>query len=182
MSPRRVLGVALVTQSALVAVAWWCSRALDMPPSWGSPPRDVAAGVATALALALVNYLLLTRAPSNWVVDGVRNVYRETIQPLFGGMSPAGAIVIGAAAGIGEEWLFRGILQPLVGIAGASIVFGLAHVGGVRMLAFGVWATLMGLVMGTLAMVTGGLTAPMVAHGLYDVLALEYIRRGAHNE
>jgi hypothetical protein len=36
--------------------------------------------------------------------------------------------------------------------------------------------------MGMLALVTGGLTAPMVAHGLYDILALEYIRRGAHPE
>jgi membrane protease YdiL (CAAX protease family) len=45
-----------------------------------------------------------------------------------------------------------------------------------------VWASGMGFVLGTLANVTGGLTAPMVAHGLYDMLALEYIRRGAHFE
>ena len=29
--------------------------------------------------------------------------------------------------------------------------------------------------MGWLAFVTEGLTAPMVAHGVYDILALEYI-------
>jgi membrane protease YdiL (CAAX protease family) len=50
------------------------------------------------------------------------------------------------------------------------------------MLPFGVWATAMGMVMGTLAIVTGGLIAPIVAHGVYDMLALEYIRRGAQNE
>jgi CBS domain-containing protein len=66
--------------------------------------------------------------------------------------------------------------QRLVGI------LSLDHVGSVRMLSFGVWAALMGGVMGMLALVTGGLTAPMVAHGLYDILALEYIRRGAHPE
>jgi hypothetical protein len=36
--------------------------------------------------------------------------------------------------------------------------------------------------MGGLALLTGGLTAPMVAHGVYDMLALEYIRRGAGTE
>lgn len=182
MLPRRVLVIALLTQTGLVMFAWWCSRVLALPPSWGSPPRDAAIGVVAAFTLAVVNYLLLTRAPSNWVVDGVRSVYRETIQPLFGSMTPFGAVAIGVAAGVGEEWFFRGIVQPLLGLVGASVVFGLAHVGGLRMLAFGVWAALMGLVMGALASVTGGLTAPMVAHGLYDVLALEYIRRGAQTE
>jgi hypothetical protein len=39
----------------------------------------------------------------------------------------------------------------------------------------------MGLVMGALTIATGGLTAAIVAHGVYDMLALEYIRRGAHH-
>ncbi len=182
MSPRRVLVVALVTQAGLVAFAWWAARVLDLPPRWGDPWRDALIGGVVAVALGVVNHLLLTRAPANWVTEGVRGVYRETIVPLFHGLSPWGAVVIGAAAGIGEEWLFRGILQPLVGLTAASLLFGAAHVGSVRMLPFGVWAAVMGLVMGSLAMVTGGLTAPMVAHGVYDMLALEYIRRGARSE
>jgi membrane protease YdiL (CAAX protease family) len=179
MSPQRVLIIALLTQGGLVALSWWCAHLLDLPPRWGEPIRDGAVGVAAAFALAMTNYLLLTRAPATWLVNGVRTTYRETIEPLFGSLHPAGAIAIGAAAGLGEEWLFRGILQPLIGLGVSSVIFGLAHVGGRRMLAFGVWATGMGLVMGTLAIVTGGLIAPIVAHGLYDILALEYIRRGA---
>jgi len=182
MSPRRVLVAALATQAGLIAFAWWAAGVLDLPPRWGQPWRDAMTGGAVALALGVVNHLLLTRAPSNWLTDGVRGVYRETIVPLFRGLSPWGAIAIGAAAGVGEEWVFRGILQPLAGLTAASAIFGLAHVGGVRMLAFGVWAAMMGVIMGILAMVTGGLTAPMVAHGLYDILALEYIRRGAQTE
>jgi membrane protease YdiL (CAAX protease family) len=128
-----------------------------------------------------VNYLMLTHAPANWVVTGVRTVYRETIVPLFGGLRPAGVLLIGAAAGLGEEWLFRGVLQPLVGLAATSVLFGLAHVGGRKMLPFGVWAMGMGVVMGSLALLTGGLTAPIVAHAVYDMLALEYVRRGAQH-
>ena len=64
-----------------------------------------------------------------------------------------------------------------VGLVVASIVFGFAHVGNRSMIAFGVWATGMGLLLGGVALTTGGLIAPMVAHGVYDILALEYIRR-----
>ena len=179
MSARSVLLLALLTQGGLVALSWWSSRALNLPPQWGDPVRDTAVGLVAALVLALGNYFLLTRAPASWVVSGVRTVYRETIVPLFGGLPPLGAIAVGAAAGVGEEWLFRGVVQPVAGLTVASIVFGVAHLGGRQMLPFAVWATGMGFVMGGLAIATGGLIAPMVAHGVYDMLALEYIRRGA---
>jgi uncharacterized protein len=182
MSPRRILVVALATQGGLIALAWWAAGVLDLPPSWGRPWRDAPIGCVVAVTLGLINHQLLTRAPSNWMIDGVRTVYRDTIVPLFRGLTPWGAIAIGTAAGVGEEWVFRGIVQPLAGLTAASVIFGLAHVGSARMLAFGVWAAMMGVIMGALAVVTGGLTAPMVAHGLYDILALQYIRRGAHTE
>ena len=182
MSPQRILVIALMTQGALIALAWWSSRVLALTPQWGVVQRDIVIGLGAALALALGNYLLLTRAPSNWVVDGVRTAYRETIVPLFGGLGPFGIVLIGTAAGVGEEWLFRGVVQPITGLAASSILFGVAHIGGARMVPFGVWAAAMGLVMGTLAILTSGLTAPMVAHGVYDILALAYIRRGAQNE
>lgn len=177
MSPRRVLVVALATQAGLTLFSWWCAWMFDLPPRWGVPLRDTAIGLAVAAALGGTNHFLLTRAPANWLVNGLRVVYRETIVPLFGQLNSFAAIAIGAAAGVGEEWLFRGIVQPVAGLAIASVLFGLAHVGGMRMLPFGVWAAAMGLVLGALAIGTGGLTAPMVAHGVYDMLALEYIRR-----
>jgi membrane protease YdiL (CAAX protease family) len=37
----------------------------------------------------------------------------------------------------------------------------------------------MGFLLGALAQATGGLAAPIVAHGVYDMLALAFIRRGA---
>ena len=180
MTSRKVLLVALATQGGLILVSWWCARAFDLPPRWGLPERDIAVGVVAAAGLAAVNHTLLTRAPSNWIVDGVRAIFHDTIVPLFGSLGPLSAVAIGAAAGVGEEWFFRGIVQPIVGVAPASVLFGLAHVGGMRMLPFGVWATGMGLIMAALAVVTGGLLAPIVAHGVYDMLALHYIRRTAN--
>jgi uncharacterized protein len=181
MSPTRVLRLGLATQGALVALSWWAARMLDLPPRWGVPLRDALIGLSVAATLAVINHALLTRSPANWLVSGMRAVYHDTILPLFGSLPRPGALALGAAAGIGEEWLFRGVVQPVVGIVLASVLFGLAHVGGFRMLPFGVWAMCMGFVLGGLAAVTGGLIAPIVAHGVYDMLALEYIRREWRN-
>ena len=87
-------------------------------------------------------------------------------------------IVIAAAAGIGEELLFRGVLQPEIGLIPASLVFGVLHMGGRGTLAFGCWVAIMGAALGWLAAATGGLLAPIVAHALYDAAALVYIRWG----
>jgi membrane protease YdiL (CAAX protease family) len=182
MSPPRLVVLAIGTQSLLILVAWLASRGLQLNPSWGEPRRDIVIGLLAALVLAAINYVLLEHLPGGWIVDGVRAVYRELLIPLFSRVSRPGIVLIGIAAGIGEEWLFRGVLQPTLGLAPASILFGLAHVGGSRMLPFGVWATAMGFALGALAIATGGLLAPIVAHGVYDIVALEYIRRGAHQE
>jgi membrane protease YdiL (CAAX protease family) len=179
-SSRRILLFALATQATLILSAYALSRGLSIAPRWGDPPRDVIIGFAGALLLGALNYLLLNNAPSNWLVDGVRAVYHEVLVPLFSAFNTASIVLIGALAGIGEEWLFRGVIQPAVGLVVASIAFGLAHIGGRSMLAFGVWASGMGFVLGGLAILTGGLTAPIVAHGVYDMLALAYLRRGAH--
>lgn len=179
LGSRRVLALALFTQGLLIGTAWVTSRLLDLPPRWGDPRRDIAIGSAGAVALALANYLLLLHGPRNWAVGGVRAVYHEVLIPLFSRFGIPSIIIVGTAAGIGEEWLFRGVLQPMAGLAAASVLFGLAHVGNRSMLAFGVWATGMGFLLGALAEATGGLIAPMVAHGVYDMLALAYIRRGA---
>jgi membrane protease YdiL (CAAX protease family) len=179
VAARRVFALALLTQSVLIGTAWLGSRALGLPPVWGDPARDVVIGLAGATVLAAANYLLLVHGPATWVVVGVRAVYHEVLIPLFSRFGAASIVITGALAGIGEEWLFRGVLQPLVGIALASVLFGVAHVGSRSMIGFGVWATGMGFLLGLLAQVTGGLIAPMVAHGVYDMLALAYIRRGA---
>lgn len=180
MSAGRVLALALGTQSLLIVAAWAASRALAVPPQWGDPVRDTLIGLAAAAALGVINHALLVHAPANWLTRGIRAIYDDLLVPLFGRLNGAGIVLIGIAAGLGEEWLFRGVLQPLVGLFAASVLFGLAHVGGRRMLPFGVWAAVMGVALGVLAIVTGGLIAPAVAHGAYDMLALAYIRRGAH--
>src|SRR5687767_6061953 len=104
MTSRRVLALALLTQTLLIVTAWTCSRLLHIPPQWGNPLRDVFIGLAGAVVLACCNYALLVRAPANWLVDGVRAVYHDVLVPLFSRFDVLSAITVGVAAGIGEEW------------------------------------------------------------------------------
>ena len=100
------------------------------------------------------------------------------MKPLFAEIGMREVVVIALAAGIGEELLFRGALQPEIGLIPASLVFGALHTGGRGTLAFGCWVAVMGAALGWLAVATGGLLAPIVAHALYDAAALVHIRWG----
>jgi membrane protease YdiL (CAAX protease family) len=178
IDPGRLVVLVLALQAALAGVAVVGMWASGLPFVLGGA-ADAGIGLVAAGGLAGANWWLLFRAPAIRGVSAVRRMYDETLVPLFAPLGPGAATVVGLSAGIGEELFFRGLLQPLVGLPAASVLFGAAHVAGRGMWAFGVWAALMGAALGTLAAATGGLLGPIVAHGAYDVLALTYIRRTA---
>jgi membrane protease YdiL (CAAX protease family) len=174
----RVLVFAFLGEGALglAALLWVLLRRL--PVTWGEPGRAIATGIAVAVLLAAVQYGLLHHAPAIGPVEALRRLYGELLYPLFHSVTPAEIIGISVLAGVGEELFFRGAMQQEWGWAAASLIFGLCHVGNRDTLILGLWAALVGGILGWLAMVTGGLLAPIIAHALYDALALSYIRWG----
>jgi membrane protease YdiL (CAAX protease family) len=83
-------------------------------------------------------------------------------------MGVGAAIVLGLCAGIGEEVLVRGALQPRVGLVAASLLFACAHV---QYTWFGILTVgLLGVALGILRARTNT-TVAIVVHSLYDVLA-----------
>ena len=173
---RRLLLLAFVTEGLLLAVAVGWIRLRGLSVELGALFPALIAGLAVAGLLAWANYLLLRVAPPIEPVEAIRRLYRETLQPLFAKATPFEIIGISVAAAVGEELLFRGVLQSELGIAMASILFGLAHIGGRHSVAFGVWVMVMGGALGTLVPLTGGVLGAVVAHGVYDVLAMSYMR------
>jgi membrane protease YdiL (CAAX protease family) len=83
-------------------------------------------------------------------------------------------LLIAAVAGIGEEVLFRGVLQPLAGPVWSNVLFGLVHF---ITPTYALLAGLLGGYLGVLLMTTDNLLAPIIAHGLYDFLAFLVVAR-----
>lgn len=96
--------------------------------------------------------------------------------------TPARILVIALGAGISEEILFRGVLQgfameraPIaLAIIGPNILFGLLHA---RSALYAIIAGLVGCWLGLVYWLSGNLLAPIIAHALYDVYALDITRR-----
>ena len=89
--------------------------------------------------------------------------------------------ILSAMAGIGEELLFRGLVQqgfdkwtenPLLALVVSSVLFGLMHA---VTRTYAVLATLVGLYFGYLWLATGNLLVPIIAHGVYDFGALLWL-------
>jgi uncharacterized protein len=91
-------------------------------------PKVWQIGLAIGIGVAAVaaNFLL------DWVMSLVQPESQTAIntileQMLGGLLNPFGAVALGLGAGIGEEMLFRGSLQPRIGIGLTALVFALLH-------------------------------------------------------
>ncbi len=146
---------------------------------------DVLLGVVATLPMLAMFWAMLD---SRWqpLVELQLQV-RRMVRELFPRASVMQLALIAVLAGVGEELLFRGVLQtavgewttPLVGLVLASLVFGALHA--VTWLYF-VLATLIGAYLGWLLIEFKDLTVPIVAHGLYDFVALLFLTRNQENE
>lgn len=179
----RPLTSALLFQGGLIVLAVGLAFVFGLRP-W----RDIEAswaGAAISLAATLplaAGLVALSRARWQWADDLTRLV-RHFLGVVFRNARPGAVVVVSALAGIGEELLFRGIVQaglaglssPAIAIAVASLLFGVAHAVSFSYL---VLATLMGLYLGLLYHWTGNLLVPMIVHALYDWFAIRfYLRR-----
>jgi membrane protease YdiL (CAAX protease family) len=164
-------------------LAWLFGLPLRQMAAWDWPQVgwSIAATVPPLAALWWMQR-------SSW---GPLRRFREAVDrlvtPLFDDCTWLDFAAISLVAGVGEESLFRGVLQfglsHWVGTAAAvviaGIVFGLVH-WITPMYAF--YATLMGIYLGVLLVYFDNLLVPMIVHGLYDFVALVYVTGDADRE
>lgn len=76
---------------------------------------------------------------------------------------------LGLLPGLSEEFLFRGVMLPAIGLNPtgvllSSLCFGILHLSGRQQWPYVIWATLVGFVLGMGALLTGNLLVPIIAH------------------
>ncbi|MGB3295737.1 MAG: CPBP family intramembrane glutamic endopeptidase [Phormidesmis sp.] len=82
---------------------------------------------------------------------------------------PLDSIWLGLLPGMSEELLFRGVMLPAIGLNATGLVlsslcFGVLHMSGRGQWPYAVWASVVGLMLGGSALITGNLLVPVVAH------------------
>ncbi|TVR67470.1 MAG: CPBP family intramembrane metalloprotease [Spirochaetaceae bacterium] len=132
-------------------------------------------GVSAAMPPLLLFFIFLRsdRPPFR----RIRAILRRVLEPLLRSLTPLGAGVLSLAAGVGEEVLFRGLvmgaillwLGPLPAVLASSLLFGALHW---VTPAYAAYATLLGLYLGGLYILTGTLLVPIIVHAIYDAVAL----------
>jgi hypothetical protein len=83
---------------------------------------------------------------------------------------------LGLLPGLSEELLFRGVMLPaiglnILGLIVSSLAFGVLHLSGENQWPYVVWATIIGGVLGYLALMTGNLAIPIIAHILTNFIS-----------
>jgi membrane protease YdiL (CAAX protease family) len=142
-----------------------------LEPSWRSFLWGVLA--TPPLLIALIWVLKRPVGRLRRLVDFVVG----ELGPTLAGRSAAELALLAGLAGLGEELLFRVVVQAglarlvpnSLALLSASVLFGLAHF---ATSTYAVVAGLMGLYLGGLFLVQGSLLAPVVTHALYDLVAL----------
>lgn len=178
----RAFLLTLVGLAVVFAAAFGFGLLLKTPPlaRFSIDGGAAVAGVAaTVPMLALLHWFLATR----W---RPAVAFRESQIDFFAAIgfefTPLRVAILSIGAGVSEEILFRGVLQtwmagttPLwAAILATNILFGALHA---RTVLYAIVAGLVGVYLGVVFELTGNLIAPMIAHGLYDAVALDYVRR-----
>ena len=178
---RALLRVTVLVEGGMLVVAVLLGLVLSVP-FWASAHLDffgIALGVVAGLVM-LAGASAITESSFPFAVRMRRDMDR--LLGIFRGATLPDFLFISMLAGLGEEALFRGVIQGAlaeyvgvpVAIAVASVLFGLAHY---ISRTYVVFATALGALFGVLYAWSGNIAVPVIAHAAYDFIALWYIYR-----
>jgi len=168
-----VLQDALFVISALIGVGWLVRRNWkDTVNRLGLRKpivRDVMMSLVYLLIIFAIVIVLNLLAEALNVDSGLTDNEDPTVQ-ILGGVTILTAIVFALGAGIGEEILFRGAMQPRFGIILVSLIFMSLHVQYANPVQLG---TLFGIsVVFGYERKTVSTTSAIITHTLYDMILL----------
>lgn len=179
---RRLILYAVLFELSLGALALLLGMIFGINPAEKlevTPSGALLGVVATVPFGALFLLFLRLDCPS---LRRIRQLLSALLRPVAPAMTLPMALILGAAAGVGEELLFRGFLQQALtnlfgtapGLLLASLVFGLLHA---VTPAYALYATLLGACLGFMFLTADSLLPSLLAHALYDAFGLLMLRR-----
>jgi uncharacterized protein len=187
---RRFAVAAVLFESGLVVLAvvlgWLLQR--NPLPGVGTGPDRWSDAIAVACGALAALPMLLGLMLVEWYPVGPLRELQRTVEtqlvPLVRHWTIPQMALVSLAAGFGEEMLFRGLLQSaladrldgpaglLLAVLAASAVFGICHW---VTTSYAVLAGAVGIYLGLLLVIFDNLLVPIVAHALYDLIALIYL-------
>ncbi len=170
------VGSAAVSAGLACAVSWIRCRSLRPLAVMHAPvPIQLVSGLLGGAIVGSAAVIWFLRAP---VFAAGRATAREVLASAT--LSRGDVAFMSLAAGFGEELLFRGALQPWIGLVPSSVVFTLVHywvpLTGIARAAYAAFVLAVSLALGLLCF-RSGIVAAMAAHASVDLVVL-WIARG----
>jgi hypothetical protein len=173
---------ACLFELGLLGLAFVLAGLLDV--TWTDSIRVNAANILQGIVAATPMFALLWWVLSSPLepVAKVREFLDRSIGLLFHDWTWWQVAVLAALAGVGEESLFRGVIQGgLEGSVGAwsAILIASLIFAGVHFVswAYGFLSWIAGLYLGTIFWLTDDLMVSILAHAVYDFVAMSYLMR-----
>jgi membrane protease YdiL (CAAX protease family) len=158
----------------VAAIAWAFWSDADIAYRVDVETGLLALGLTTALAV--LNFGLFFVGRRFEFTRDVYSFFDDEIFPMLRQTTWVDIVILAALAGFAEELLFRGLLQPRMGLIASSLLFGLLHGPEYKLWPLAIWAAAVGAGLGLVYRETDNIALPMLVHGLYDGLALAYVR------
>jgi len=179
LNKAKILGLSSLLEGLLTLAFCIWAFSKEVPYSVSPSSEDFVNGLLWCIPLLLFNYLLFgPLAEKVKFLNGCFHFKDQIVKPLADELDYISAFCMALAAGIGEELFFRGLIQTEFGIIVASVTFALLHFGPALKSYYLIASIYLvfGFYFGLMAEHTGSLWGPIITHGLYDYLALLYMR------
>lgn len=142
------------------------------------PPHHVFLQLCIGLLYALISSVILVYLLQNKMLDGTRYFFAKLMKKYTIGIKDI--IFLSFCAGVGEEILFRGAIQPWFGIWLTSLLFiflhGYFNPKDKPLFIYGTVLLIVSAGFGYLMQISG-IIAAMTAHFFIDVVLMVYLKR-----
>lgn len=162
------MGATAVLLGAIAKLWMWLGRVQILAWTWSG--IAIVQGIALGLSIVLLSQVVYYLWPA------YRTAAETYMNVILRPLAWLDLVWLGLLPGLSEELLFRGVVLGALGltpfgIAISSVIFGSMHLLDFEQWPYGVWATVIGVILGSSVLVTGNLLVPASAHVVANVLS-----------